>query len=171
MPDAALDLAASLVTEVSAAFVAAGADLIFIQEAVLPRLAADSCEAWASRLAPALNIIRFYQALPVLHFTDTSSFAENTEVIFQQHWDCVLCPTLDWTLPPAASISQARGMLLGIALPLNALTADHSGEKHTDEFLHCVMSDLRPAVLTTTSDVPVGTDIKRLKRVSAACSS
>src|SRR5712691_7601139 len=47
LPDAALDLAAALIAQVSAAFVRAGADLIFIQEAFLPRLAADSCEAWA----------------------------------------------------------------------------------------------------------------------------
>ncbi len=166
LPDAALDLGAALIAQVSAAFVRAGADLIFIHEAVLPRLAADSCEAWAARLAPALNIIRFYQALPVLHFTDTCSFAENTDVIFQQHWDCVLCPTLDWTFPPAAKISQTKGMLLGLALPFNALGATDPGDKDTDEFLHYVMSELRPALLTTAGDVPVGTDIKRLKRVA-----
>jgi uroporphyrinogen-III decarboxylase len=166
LPDAALDLAASLMTHVSAAFVQAGADVIFIQEKILPRLAADSCAAWASRVEPAVNIIRFYQALPVLHFSDTCSFAENIEIIFQQHWDCVVCPTIDWTFPPAAKLSQAQGLLLGVALPPSALTATDQGEKHTEEFLHYVMSELRPAVLTTAGDVPMGTDIKRLIRVS-----
>ena len=57
-------------------------------------------------------------------------------------------------------------MLLGIALPLNALRATDPGEKDTDEFLDYVMSELRPAVLTTEGDVSVGTDIKPLVRVS-----
>jgi hypothetical protein len=162
-PEAALEVAASLMTQISAAFVAAGANLIFIQEEVLPPLAAESCQAWAARLAPAVNIIRFYQALPVLQLRHSHAFAENREVIFRQPWDCVVCPTLEGALPPSPGIPGRKG--LGLALPLHALRADQAGREQLDQLLHYWMSELRPVLLTTAGDIPAGTDLKHLSGV------
>ncbi len=164
LPEAALEVAVSLMTQLSAAFAEAGANLIFIQEAGLLRLTAERCEAWASRLAPALNIIRFYQALPVLQLTDSRSFAENSEVIFQQHWDCVVCHTVEF--PPSATVQQSSDVSRGVALPPEALQAEEAGDRDLDKILDYVMSELRPTIVTTAGDVPVGTDMKRLVRIS-----
>jgi uroporphyrinogen-III decarboxylase len=168
-PDDALEVAASLMMHLSAVYVEAGANLVFIQEEVLPRLSSESCEAWAERLAPAFNLIRFYQALPVLHLTGHRSFAENSEVILQQPWNCLVCPTLDVTSSRATQIFRSGDMIVGIALPLEVLQPDKTSDEDLDRFLHHTMSELRPAILTTAGDVPAGTDLKRLKRVSAFC--
>ena len=165
-PDAALEIATSMMTKTSAAFVEAGANLIFIQEEILPPLSLASSEVWASRLAPAVNIIRFYQALPVLQLTKAASFADNSDVILQQHWDCVLCHTLNPALGPSIKVSPPQDSMLGIALPPDAFRPDETSDDDLDEFLNYAMSDLPPAMLTTADDVPVGTDMKRLIKVS-----
>src|SRR6202050_2652188 len=68
--DTALELAAATITQIASKFVEAGANVIFIQEDVVPKLSVEDCEAWASLLAPAINIVRFYEALPVLQIMD-----------------------------------------------------------------------------------------------------
>jgi hypothetical protein len=78
-----LELAAATITQIASKFVEAGASVIFIQEDILPVLSAEYCEAWASLLAPAINIVRFYEALPVLQIMDSHSFVQNEQVIFQ----------------------------------------------------------------------------------------
>ena len=166
LPDAALDVATCLMAQMSAAFVEAGADLIFIQEEVLPHLTAESCEAWSLRLAPTLNIIRFYHALPVLHLTSSRAFTESGAAIMQQHWDCVVCPTLDVGLPLTTRTSQSKENVLGVSLPPDALLPDQASEDDFDEFLRRALSELRPAILTTAGDLPAGTDTNRLIRVS-----
>jgi uroporphyrinogen-III decarboxylase len=162
IPEAALDIAAALVTRISAAFADAGANLIMIQEEVLPPLTAGSCETWASRLSPALNIISFYQALPVLHLTNKTSFAENCEVIFQQRWNSLVCPALDYT----SSIRIPDNLMLGIALPIEMLSPQQTGDEAFERSLDYAISILRPSILTTAMDVPAGADMKRLRRVS-----
>jgi len=95
LPEVALELAASVIHKVVLAFVEAGANLVLVREEILPTLSAESCQAWASLLAPAFNVIRFYEALPVLLLANEHSVAENCDVIFREPWDRVLCPALD----------------------------------------------------------------------------
>lgn len=166
VPSEARDLAASLVTQLASAFVEAGANLIFIQEDNLPILSAEDCEEWASLLAPTLNIIRFYQALPVLYFSSRAATADNRNVIFERPWDGVLCPALDllatrqWE-EPAGWETAPRA----VALPLEIFQAEETGEAGLHESLLHKISALRPAILTTAGDVPSGTDMKRLLKV------
>jgi hypothetical protein len=161
VPPEARDIAASLVTQLATAFVEAGANLIFIQEDCLPVLSAESCEDWASLLAPTLNIVRFYQALPVLYFSSHS--AETRKAIFERSWDGMLCPALDvhptrhWEEPPGWGDAPRA-----VALPLEMFHAD---ETSVHESLHRAIHALRPAILTTAGDVPAGTDMKRLLKV------
>jgi hypothetical protein len=166
LPEAALEVGALMMTQVSAAFAQAGANLIFIQEACLPRLSVESCEAWASSLAPAFNIVRFYQALPVLQLTDSRSFAENSEAIFQQNWDCLICPTVDVTELRSTPDLQSSAVLRGIALPPESLLTEKTGDRDVDGILDYVMSEWRPAIVTTAGDVPVDTDMKRFTRIA-----
>jgi hypothetical protein len=166
LPDAALEVGALMMTQVSAAYAEAGANVIFIQEDGLPRFSPEACDAWASSLAPALNIIRFYQALPVLQLTDSRSFAENREVIIHQHWDCVICPTVDVTEVRSTPVLQSSAMLRGVALPPESLLTEKAGDRDVDGILDYVISELRPAIVTTAGDVPVDTDMKQFTRIA-----
>ena len=166
LPEAALELAAAVITRISSTLVEAGANLIVIQENVLPALSAERCAMWASSLAPACNVIRFYEALPVLLLTDGSAFADNSDVILQRSWDCLLCPALKG-IPSQAlgAVPERRSAAMGIALPLEIFQLDDPGLEACRGSLRQMVSELRPAILTTAGDVPAQTDMKRLIKV------
>jgi hypothetical protein len=168
--DAALELAAVTITHIATKFVEAGANVIFIQENIFPVLSAEHCAAWAASLAPAFNIIRFYEALPVLLFSDPISFAANREVVYARSWDCVLCPALPESASNTAEIAPAPGCTnIGIALPAAPFqtTASSSAENFV-QALHTIMMDLRPVLVSTAGDVPASTDIRLLAKVGEA---
>ena len=158
----AIDLAAAAISPIAKAFVEAGANVVFIREDVLPTLAASDGEEWASRLAATINIIRFYEALPVVLLTCPRSVAANSDVIAKQAWDCVICPVLDGAgsevLGGIAAMGPAK---LGIAL---APKAFEPGAPSLDESIRGVVSNLRPAIVTTAGDVSSTADMERLKR-------
>jgi hypothetical protein len=168
--DAALELAAVTITQIASKFVEAGANVIFIQENIFPVLSAEHCEAWAASLAPAFNIIRFYQALPVLLLRDPISFAANREVVYARSWDCVLCPALPESASSTAEIAPAPGRAnIGIALPAAPFqTTASSSTENFAQSLHTIMMDLRPVLVSTAGDVPASTDIKLLAKVGEA---
>lgn len=159
----ASDLAAAAITRIATAFVEAGANVVFIREDVLPVLAPEDAEEWASRLAATINIIRFYEALPVLLLSCDRSVAANSEVISRRSWDCVVCPVVDGAgsdrLGGFAELGPAR---LGIALPPKAF---EPGGPDLGESIRSAVSGLRPAIVTTAGDVSATADMERLKRV------
>ena len=168
LPANAIEFAAATITQIASKLVEAGANAIFIREETLPPLTSQSAESWATSLAPVLNIIRFYQALAILQITDARSFAENSAVISNQNWDCILCPTLPTSkngvaLPCAPPIGSAQ---VGIAMPWAAFQSEESG---TDggfrQSLHNIINKLRPAVITTATDVPATTDVRQLSKL------
>jgi hypothetical protein len=168
-PDAALELAAT-VTQIATKFVEAGANAILIREDIFPVLSAEYCDAWAASLVPAFNIIRFYEALPVLLITDPISFAANKGVVFARDWDCILCPALPESSSSAAEITPPPGRAnIGIALPPAALQpATSAATENLTQSLHTIMMKLRPVLVTTAGDVPASTDIKLLVKVGEA---
>lgn len=163
LPESTLELAAATIAQITSKFVEAGANLIFIREEILPKLTPQSAEAWASTLAPAINIIRFYQALPILQITNHRAFAENSAAIFQQPWDCILCPTL----PAASNASFPHPpseitLPLGVAIPTAALPSGETSSENFRQSLHTIINDMHPALITTAQEVPATTDIKLL---------
>lgn len=184
LPDAAVEIAATVITQMSGAFSEAGANLVFIREDTLPTMTPETCEAWASRLASSFNIIRFYEALPVLHLTDHRSFSESSDVILECRWDCVVCPALGLGDSLVAGIperspnrdsrfiaSYAGGMpalpaMMGISLPLDLLERDNVDNESFARFLDNALSQLSPAVLTATGVTSVGSASNRLRMVS-----
>lgn len=164
--DAALELATATITQVASKLVEAGAGVIFIQEDILPPLSASSCEAWASSLAPAFNIIRFYEALPVLQISDGDAFAQNKPVIFRQQWNCILCPPLASSAPTAAALAPPPDCAnIGIAVPPAVFQPGAaSSPENFQQLLHTIVVELRPALVTTAGDVPATTDIKLLAK-------
>jgi hypothetical protein len=159
LPDAALNVAAAVLTAVSTAFVEAGASLVFIHEPLLPALTTERCEAWASSMDAAFNIIRFYRALPVLIAGDPGAFAANAGLILRRDWNCVIC------LMPGAALprDQRPGSLLtGIALPVDLTSAGPGGDEF-EKSLDTIASEFQPVIVTTRGDVPAGADIRRIK--------
>jgi hypothetical protein len=167
LPNTALELAAATITQIATKLVEAGANAIFIREEILPVLTPQNAEAWATSLAPAFNIIRFYQALPILQITDTRSFAKNSAVISSQTWDCILCPTLatfaDGVISPCAQ--PIGSTQTGIAMPSEAFQSDESSAEHFRQSLHNIINEFHPAIITTATDVPATTDAKQLSRL------
>jgi hypothetical protein len=161
-----VELAAAVVTRFSRVFVEAGADLIMIQEDVLPRLSRERCAAWASALEPAFNVIRFYEALPVLQLTAGDCFAANSAVILQSRWDCVLSVSFHG-IPSqlAEAASEWNSATLGLALPLETFQLDDSALQVSSDSLRSIVAALRPAILTTARDIPAIMDMKRLDKV------
>ncbi len=166
LPDAAIELAAATITQIVTKLAEAGAHIIFVREEILPDLTPQTAEAWSATLAPAINIIRFYQALPVLQITNHQAFAGNSAAIFQQAWDCVLCPTLtapeDLTIRSAAAQSSAP---IGIALPTAAFQSDEPAAANFRQSLHTIINNVHPTLITTAQDVPAKTDIKQLQKL------
>jgi hypothetical protein len=166
LPDDARQLAASVVVEMASTFLEAGADLIFIQEEILPVRSTEGIGAWANLLAPVVNIVRFYEAVPVLQLLDVLTICENWDAIFQRQWDCVVSMPLEaLVLKRAAGPLSANGAIAGIALPLEAFRPDGRGGESLQQVLPPMISELRPALVTTSGDVPVATDMKHLLRV------
>jgi len=163
-PEAALEISASTIAAVSSAFVEAGANLIIICEEILPSLSLETCQAWQFLLSPALNIIRFHEAFPVLHFSNF--FTTNASFILAQPWDCVLCPPLDAVahLTPEQA-SAASAALFGLSLPPELFQPDTTYKEDVTQLVSRAGAGLNPVLLTTTSDVPHSTDLKRLIKV------
>jgi hypothetical protein len=129
--------------------VEAGANVVFIHEE-LPPLSSGQFENWTSPLAPIFNVIRFYQALPVLEFT-SDSIQLNRDAILQHGWDCVV------TVPTGSGdLSAINALGLGLAI-----TAEEIG----DRSFASAVSEYAPVLITTTDDVPPNTDVKRLTAV------
>jgi hypothetical protein len=154
----ALEVAAAVITKITSALVEAGANLIFIREDVLPPLSLNKCQNWASLLAPLFNIVRFYEALPVLQISGESATAENIEVMLQQPWDAVLCSASEEFI--ARAHGHGENLVLGCPVPLETLeTSDSSGARYLE------LSGIKPALVTTDGDVPATADLKPLMSV------
>jgi hypothetical protein len=156
--ESALEVAGAAITKVASAFVEAGANLIFIREDVLPSLSPNKCQNWASLLSPLFNIVRFYEALPVLQLSGESATTKNVEVMLQQSWDAVLCSASGEFIAPARE--RDGNLVFGCSLPLEALKASDSIGAHSLE-----LSSIKPALVTTDGDVPATGDLKRLMSV------
>jgi Uroporphyrinogen decarboxylase (URO-D) len=163
--EAFLDLAASLITPLAASMVEAGASVIFIREEALPVLSEEACAGWAARVAAAVNVIRFYEALPVLLLTDGQSVGLNREAIVHQNWDCVVCPALDATGPDAVegfrNLGPAR---FGIALPPDVFKTI-AGATNLDQFYRRLFRDSAPALVTTAGEVPAEANMEGLNKL------
>ena len=154
-PDVAVELAAATITQIATKLVEAGANVIFIREEILPTLTPQTAEAWAAALAPAINIIRFYQALPVLQITNAQAFAENSAAIFQQKWDCTVCPTLP--SPPNATFLHSPGRQRATSWaspcpPPSSLT--NPAAQNFRQSLHTIINGVHPVLITTANRCP-----------------
>lgn len=156
----ALELASEVIARVATAFVEAGANVVLISEELSP--AAPGSPDLASLLATTINIVRFYQALPVLLLKPASQYRN----LPQQTLDCVLCPTLSEAAPGVPEdLLNAAPATAGIAIPVNVISGGPSGvERFAAEFRR-LNPGLQPAVITTADDIPETADLKNLTKL------
>jgi len=164
IPASTLDLAAAVISGIATAFAEAGANVVFIREDFLPALSTEDFAGWFSRLATTVNIVRFYQALPVLLLTCKNGATANRDAIIQQQWDCVVCPVVDGR-PGSSMLSELGPSRFGVALPPEEFAPGESGFADFDESIRRIVSDLRPAIVTTAGDVPATANIERLNKL------
>lgn len=164
--DDALELANSTITQIASSFLEAGAELILIQEDILPHYSAENCAAWAAALAPTINVVRFYQAVPVLRLPKRALSAESCELLLRQHWNCILCmPANVFDLEASRAKPADNGTLLGISLPTEIFSAEATSGQTLRERLPSVVREVRPVLVTTQSDVPGTADMKTVMGV------
>ena len=163
---AAMEFAGEVTSAVARAFVEAGADAIFIRELIRSSLAVETAAEWVSRLATTINIIRFYEALPVLLLPCQDPAAANSNLIARQAWDCVLCAEAP-SMPPSGfgTIAALGPSRFGVALPPAVFTSEVSNTEDVAGPVSRAILDLHPAVITTAGDVPASVDLKLLNRL------
>jgi uroporphyrinogen decarboxylase-like protein len=166
-PDAAaMNLAGEVTAAVARAFVEAGADTIFVREQVPPTLTAETVAEWALRLATTINIVRFYDALPVLLLTCRDSMGTISSLIAGQAWGCILCPETRSMSPSGFKSLAALGpSRFGVALPPAVFTSEASNTEEVAGPVSPAILDLHPAVITTAGDLPASVDLKPLNRL------
>ena len=162
----ALEFASSVTTQFATTYLEAGADAIFIHEQVPAGLTAKTCEDWVNLLAPAINVTRFYGALPMLQPSSTSAAPDDWKVIVRQPWDCLLClPDFVASSQVSANSSSVQSIRPGFALSLEFFLPDHPGKEERIVGLRETVASAKPALITTAGDVPYSTDMRYLKRV------
>jgi hypothetical protein len=161
-PDSALHVAADVVPVVARTLVEAGANVIFIREELLPSSSAAISD-WASQLLPTVNIVRFYEALPVLLPGSSASAAQVSEDVKNASTGAVMCAPVDLEGSPAGKKSNSA---IGIALPAAAFDPVPASAAEIIGHLKHAITELSPAIVTTSSDVAPTADLKYLNAIA-----
>jgi len=157
----ALELASEAIAAVAKAFLEAGANLIFIREE-LPASAMRNPD-WASLLATTVNIVRFYQAIPVLLLSCES---QSMSLAFQQNLDCIICPVLSETLPVMVKgLAKPAPANLGLAIPVSEMAETPPRFERFAADFRGLVTELQPAVITTSGDLPPTADLRNLNKL------
>ena len=160
MPAAAVEVAGAALVEIARALVEAGADVILIQERVPAGIVPQRVEEGVSQLRTAINIIRFYEALPVL-LLSAGDARSPLAACGGAASTCIVCP--EWSDVPAAALraaERAEMPLCGIALPANAFDGMESAAM--DSPMAATARELQPAIVTTAGDISRIANLKRL---------
>lgn len=161
LPDL-LEFAAQVTAGVSRTLVEAGADVVFIVERGLRELSAEACDSWASLLAPIINVIRFYEALPVL--LNGAALAEDFRFsIFARDWNCLLCPV--WSDDQFGSDTVRPSAGQPVALPVGMFCPKRGDVENTVDPARGFLRAQNPIFLTSSADIPATADVKHLAEV------
>jgi len=127
----------------------------------LPEVA-QSVNHWIESIEPITNLLRFYEALPVLLLDAPRLSAQNADLLTNSLEDCVLVPGPALT---TAVATDSRQRLRGLALPASFLGSDPSNGADFPEALANPGSDETFALATTFEDIPRTADLKQVARV------
>jgi len=158
-PDDMVEFAAEVTASLVKDFLEAGADMVFLIENSLPTNSPEDFVRWRDLLDPVVNMIRFFEALPVLMFEHALSFHDQER--FGGHsWDCAICLPM-----PAENAPHWLGVspCLGVSMEGLDLTRPEVefGERATTILESA--SAIRASLLTS-SDLPVTSDLRSLAK-------
>jgi uroporphyrinogen-III decarboxylase len=161
IPDPALELAAAAVAQITKAFAEAGAHLIFVRENSAPTVDTRSLGEWVSLLTPMLNVIRFYEALPILRFTEGNDSLEALSALARTSSGAIVCASLP-TIERASTeqLANLPGHVIGLSLEQS-----HLEDNNLAGTLEKCIRSAHPAVVTTAGDLAPETDITRVAAV------
>lgn len=163
LPDSALNLAADVAPVVARALVEAGANVILIREAILPSSETAMVD-WFSRLAITINIVRFFEALPVLLLSPERVVAGEFEGIVTAPLGAVVCAPIDVSARGFGVKLRTAGY--GISIPAAAFEPDDTNIEPLAASLRKLIPDQSPALITTNTDVSSSADLKYLNAIA-----
>jgi len=156
-----LQFAAEICAALCKTLLESGADIVFLTETSLPPAPAEWWEKWALLLDPIINVIRFYEALPVLFLKDASGAREDLGPVLDRDWNCVL--SLDFGGGDAAAEKyRLAERSLGVALPTSFMWRTMSDSGTSATAITQVLHGEKPILLFSTGDLPPGCDLKQL---------
>jgi hypothetical protein len=149
-----VEFAAEAVASVSKSFAEAGADIILLSENSLPDWPSEMRDWYGSLLTPIANVIRFYEALPVISWGATS--AQDPAPLLHLIWDCALFPLLTSDMLAQISASHLKQNLIGASLPASLFCGDL-------ESLRMFPGSLPNfGLLTSAQDLPPTADVRQI---------
>ena len=158
MQAAVVEAVGTALAEIARALLEAGADVILIQERVPSGMPAERVEDGMSQLQIAVNVIQFYEALPVLVLS--AGDARGTLAACGGAASaCIVCPEWDEAVRGGAR-AGAGAPVCGVALPVNAFDGVEGAER--DKELAATTRSLQPAIVTTAGDISRIANLKRL---------
>ncbi len=155
-----LEFAADVTAAVAKTFVEEGADVIFLMEKFPLKISAATCESWAALFEPIVNVIRFYEALPVLRIEGpiAPDSVASCEAL-NRNSGCVLCPAPDLS---GGEVWRLQGPNLGIAVPTSVFDANQADGEQALAWVSRSVKDNKFILLTTAEDISARTDMKQL---------
>ncbi len=158
-----VEFAAEVTARVSQTFIEAGADVVLLVESAPRDLSPEMWDSWASLLDPIVNVIRFYEALPVLLLSNSTRAQDFPTARFGRDGNCVLCTV--GSDAELVSDDTQESASLGIALPTRVFSGEQSD---FEALLHTTgrfMTGHHPIFLTSPEDIPASADLRHLVRI------
>lgn len=167
-PQDLVEFAVEVTASVSRRFVESGADVVLLVENNLPEISSALAEWWAGLLAPAINVIRFYEALPVLLLNTPQISRESLSAILAADWECVLCPAMSPGTLEGWAGSPPEGAGMAVAMPPAFYCTAKTGGDSAPARIREVIPGQILILLTSSTDLPAAADPKRLAGVLTA---
>jgi hypothetical protein len=150
----AMEFAAEVTVSVCKSLLDAGASVIFLREDFT---VIQGRKRWADLLNPVINVIRFYEALPVVLPAKTTAAA--TLKASSGACEGLICPV---AIEAAAVISPQVAVSGAVFLPIQELLCSESNDAAMGGWLQSTTSRLALSFITTQEDIAADTDIRRL---------
>jgi len=154
------DFAAEVSWNISRVFAEAGADVVVIRERWPSMMSHDEVRRWIESVEPIANLLRFYEALPVLLLEGVSG--ESVALLANEFPDCILIPLASDVSGLLPSLGRR---LPGIALPESIFVADQSMPGGPAEASTSLTPEPALAFVTSSQDVRSTADPKQVALV------
>ena len=158
-----VEFASEVTAAVSKSFLEAGADVVFLRESFFPEMATELYGRWASLLAPIVNVIRFYEALPVLLLGDSALARVELASVVNRTWEGIWCPVLSCDVSHWG-MWRSHGATPCLGLPSAVFGQSHDLENSITSIKELVASQ-KPLLLTSRGDISATVDVKTFATV------